>query len=163
MGDYTSQFWGNDIQAVMEPGLSDSEKSLRDIFVREYLFDFNPLQAAIRCGFMSKFAEQYAANFMKEPYVLKRIAELKMDTDEEANKQSIKAALLREAHYHGEDSSHSARVSALAKLSAIYGLDKSGEDGKGGTGVMIVPVANESDWENVAQSGQKQLKEDVRT
>lgn len=111
----------------MAPELSDQERMLRDQFVREYLIDYDPFQAALRMGYMKEFASQYAAQFMSEPYVVKQVkaAELSGDTvpSEEQAKSLIKSMLFREANSRGMGTSHSARVAALSKLMSLYGMD----------------------------------------
>lgn len=109
-----------------EVELSVREKALRDLFVNEYLKDYNPLAAAQRSGFNYSFAQDYAVKFMQESYVQMRIKECEHTPDqdsEELDKRRIRKALFEQAFYRGADSSHSARVSALGKLAAIYGMD----------------------------------------
>src|SRR3990172_7975747 len=113
-------------QAELDAELTVREKALRDLFVTEYLTDYNPLAAAQRCGFNYAFAQDYAIKFMEESYVRQRIKDREVAADqdsEEVDKRRIRKALFEQAFYRGADSSHSARVSALGKLAAIYGMD----------------------------------------
>jgi len=113
-------------QAELDAELTVREKALRDLFVTEYLTDYNPLAAAQRCGFNYAFAQDYAIKFMEESYVRQRIKDREVAADqdsEEVDKRRIRKALFEQAFYRGADSSHSARVSALGKLDAIYGMD----------------------------------------
>ena len=121
------------------------EKALRDIFVTEYLKDFDAFTAALRCGFSSAAAAMYSQRFMEESYVQReiKIRELSLTENEleetAIQKRKIMAALFREAHYRGPGSSQSARVNALRTLASITGLDKvSSSNGVTG-GVMVVP------------------------
>lgn len=106
---------------------SPAERELRSRFVTEYLVDYNSYAAALRTGFTSAFAEDYAKKFMLEPYVRQLIKERELgpsaDGVDETNKRRIMASLFKEANYHGPGSSHSARVSALAKLTALFGME----------------------------------------
>lgn len=161
------QFWTDE---AMASDLSQSEKDLRDRFVEEYMLDFDQKAAVIRCGIMESFAKEYAGRFMNEPYVRRKIAELQKaaaddpKTEEEQTKRRIRAALLKEAHYRGPGSSHAARVGALAKLGAMYGMDAPIKTQKEVThrgGVMMVPaIANLNDWEKAATASQEALRKD---
>ena len=49
---------------LMEPEPFGQEKALRDLFVQEYIKDFDPFQACLRVGFQAAFAVEYAKKFM---------------------------------------------------------------------------------------------------
>lgn len=117
----TSQFWGS--VEDREPELSGKEKALRDAFVREYLDDYDPVKACVRLGYKLTVATTYAARFMEESYVLKKISETRSNGGDVNS--IIKSGLAREANFYGAGSSHGARVSALAQLSKIEGMEKS--------------------------------------
>lgn len=167
MSDEIASFWASEAKAQE---LSTQEKELRNKFVDEYLIDFDQTAAAIRIGFSASFAHTYAERFMTEPYVRKRITDLQnaLIEDEklevEQDRRRIRAALMREAHYRGPGSSHSARVSALAKLASIRDMDaptkiKSELTMRGG--VMMVPaIAAIDEWETAAQASQTNLQKD---
>ena len=151
--------------------MSEREKALRDLFVSEYLVDYDQVKAAQLCGFTLQFAVEYAKKFMEEPYVQRRIREVTfMKVDEKAieqfDKTRIKAALMAEAHYRGPGSSHSGRVAALSKLASLYGMEapkKGSMDVTHRGGVMAVPgIASLSDWEQVAAESQDQLVANAR-
>ena len=159
--------------AMMEPELSDTEKQLRDLFVTEYLVDYNALAAAQRCGFQHAFAKDYAVKFMDEAYVRKRIKEVEQskpaageEKEEEYNKRRIKQALIEQAFYNGPGSSHAARVSALAKLAVIYGMDAPTKVDNTVThkgGILMVPaISDVNNWETVAKESQQNLASDAR-
>lgn len=162
-------FWD---ELVMQPVLSQAEKALRDKFVDEYLLDFDSYAAALRVGFLKSVANEYASQFMEDVYVRQRIMQRQTQTEaspKEATKMRrrlTEMALLREANYRGEGASHSARVSALAKLASIYDMDaplktKSEITHRGG--VMMIPaIANLDDWEKAAQASQQQLVDEAR-
>ena len=147
------------------------QKALLDLFISEYLVDFDAISAAQRCGFQREFATQYSKQFMDSPYVRRRIKELqlmKVDVEQDAdfNKARIKAALLREAHYYGPGSSQSARVAALAQLSKLYGMEAPKKTEATLThrgGVIAVPgIAKMDEWEAAAEASQRDLVTDAR-
>lgn len=147
------------------------QKALHDLFISEYLIDFNATDAAQRCGFAREFAIEYGQRLMASSYVMRRIKELqlmKVDeaVDSEFNKTRIKSALIREAHYHGPGSSQSARVAALTQLAKLYGMEapkKSESTVTHRGGVMAVPcIAKLDEWEAVAEKSQKELISDAR-
>lgn len=147
--------------------LDPRQKALRDMFVSEYLIDYHQVNAAMRCGFPRDFAVQYAQQFMEEPYVQRRIKELEFTPadakeEEEYNRKRITQQLLREAHYKGPGSSHSARVAALATLAKLTGMEptkKTQVDFNMQGGVMRVPAPPSSadSWEQQAMSTQADL------
>lgn len=114
-------------QAAFHPELTESEKRIRDAFVREYLEDYSHINAAIRVGFMKSFAEDYANKFMAEPYVQQKIRELELDAgikdDNDRDRRLVLATLKREMQYRGAGSAHSARVSAAAQLAKLLGME----------------------------------------
>lgn len=162
-------FWN---EMVMQPALSQAEIALRNKFVDEYLTDFDALAAAIRIGFLRSVAEEYAQQLIQDPYVQqqisKRQAELEANPKEAAKRRRrlTEMALYREAHYKGPGSSHAARVSALAKLAAIYDMDAPTRIEKKVThrgGVMMIPViASLDEWEKAAQNSQQRLVDEAR-
>lgn len=153
----------------MEPPLTDKEKLLRNLFVNEYLVDFDAIAAAQRCGFQASFAKDYAIKFMNESYTRKRIEEVKhtkIDTraSEEYDKARVKAVLMKEAH--NQYTTGAARVAAAAKLAVILGMDKPAETTnthvhKGGV-LMVPAIANLDDWEAIATASQAKLVSDAR-
>jgi hypothetical protein len=145
---------------------SERERALRDLFVSEYLIDYDQVAAAQRCGYTYQFAVEYAQKFMHEAYVQQRINAVKfavLDETQEADydKKRIKAALMQEAHYKGPGSSHAGRVAALAKLAALYGMEapkKVDATVQHRGGVMAVPgIAALDDWEKQASVSQDAL------
>lgn len=160
------------IKCQMEPPLTDRERALRDLFVKEFYFDRNPVAAARRVGFIEGFAEEYATRFMKESYVRRKMRqheESLLNDSADAlleKRRMIEQQLIIEANYHGVGSSHAARVSALSKLAALYGMDKDpskdlDEDNPGG--VMVVPaMGSVDDWGSAASNQQQKLKESVK-
>lgn len=170
--DDQKRFWDGDFLEI-EPEPEGREKALRDFFVVEFLKDYDPVLAAMRCGFMRAFAEEYAVRFMGESYVQRKIkndeftdpANAKVEAADD--KRKILVGLRREANYRGPGASASSRVAALAQLARIHGMDVVKKDKGTGTnrgGVMVVPgIADIDEWEKVASESQDKLVADART
>lgn len=109
----------------MADTLTKQERSLRQRFVEEYLADYDPVGAAIRLGYQEAFAQQYAKQFLAEPYTLKLIKEREAEfgilTEEDQHRKKIVAGLYREAH--SRFNSGAARVAALTQLAKIIGIE----------------------------------------
>lgn len=109
----------------MAETLTKQERTLRQRFVEEYLADYDPVAAAIRLGYQEAFAQQYAKQFLAEPYTLKLIKEKEAQfgilTEEDQHRKKIVAGLYREAH--NRFNSGSARVAALTQLAKIIGIE----------------------------------------
>ena len=105
--------------------LTKQERALRQRFVAEYLADYDAIGAAIRLGYQEAFAQQYAKQFLTEPYTLKLIKEKEAEfgilTEEDQHRKKIVAGLYREAH--SRFNSGSARVAALTQLAKIIGIE----------------------------------------
>jgi hypothetical protein len=155
-----------------EQVLSAPERNLRDRYVAQYLKDYDSYKACIRLGYSVPFAKEYAVRFLNEAYVLNKIAEAECRPDpvvgsDEEEKKKIVAALWREANNMGYGSSQSARVAALAKLSAFHGMDAptrsksevTGADGQPlNAGIFVVPgLMTAEEWEKQAEEQQEQL------
>jgi hypothetical protein len=112
--------------SLFEQPLSEQERALRDLFVNEYLKDFDAYQACIRVGFLQTFAADMARQFMGEGYVQRQITYMtrKPDEDESAAALADKALIentLRQACQHGP---YASRVAAAARLAEMRGLSK---------------------------------------
>lgn len=154
-----------------QPMLTVSEMELRDKFVKEYLLDYSAYDACIRVGYSPSFAKEFSGRFMLETYVLNRIKHFEAapteELDAEKEKRKVYASLWREAHSFGFGSSQSARVAALAKISAFLGMDAptrskqelTGKDGQPlGGGVLVIPgVMTEAQWAEQAEAQQAEL------
>lgn len=155
----------------LAPKLTSAEMELRDKFVKEYLNDYDWYRAAIRIGYAPAYAKEFGQRFMQEPYVLQKIRAAEggdtEDTDEAVQKKMIVAGLWKEARNMGAGSSQAARVAALSKLSAFFGMDapkKSqtelvGLDGMPlGAGVFVVPgMVTAEEWAAEAEAQQAAL------
>lgn len=118
------------IALANEQFLSPREKALREMYVMEYLIDFDYTAAAVRVGFAAAFAVEYAQRFRYDPFVQKRIAEAmgaEHDNPEAVSalhRRRVMNSLLKEANYKGPGASHGARVTALSKLAALHGMEQ---------------------------------------
>lgn len=119
--------WVN--EATYQRELSEHERNLRDRFILEYFVDYDYTAAAIRIGFPSILAKEYGQRFKYDAYVQSQIAKATgaephdKDGLDKIQRRRVIHNLNREANYKGPGASHSARVSALAKLSTIYGME----------------------------------------
>jgi hypothetical protein len=158
-------------QSSFAPALTASEMELRDRFVTEYLTDYDQYKAAIRIGYAPAYAKDFSVRFMTEPYVLTKIREAEGGStdnlDIDVQKRMIVTALWKEAKNMGAGSSQAARVAALSKLSAFYGMDApkqtktelTGADGQLlGSGVFVVPgMVTAEEWAAQAEAQQAEL------
>ncbi len=161
-------------EGIVEPNFaadfSHREKALRDLFVNEYLVDYNAVSAAVRCGYNQVYAREMSVRFMHCPYVMQQIT-LKQQSQEiesdDAMKKRVISGLIRESNYTGPGCSAGARVAALAKLAAIQGMDAptrtktelTGPDGQPlSGGIFVVPgLVTVEDWEKAAEEQQAKL------
>jgi hypothetical protein len=161
-------FWREYYAPAMERELSQQEKLLRDLFVKEYLFDRDSTLAAVRCGFHKVYAKQYGDQFMAEPYTLQKLKELQsvQPDDEKAQTAEDKQMVLNVLRQASNVGPYASRVAAAAKLAAILGMDaptKSEQTINHRGGVMAVPaIATLDEWEKAAEGAQAKLVEDTR-
>lgn len=168
---------GEDDLPIVEPEQEITytyrEKQLRDLFINEYLVDYDVVGAAVRVGYGKSYAATFGARFMNEPYVMREIrrkeglATNDSAEDKEAFKKRIIAGLVREANYRGPGASQSARVAALAKLASLNGMDPTirsateltGKDGQPlGAGTFVIPgIMTPEQWEQAAAAQQEAL------
>lgn len=111
---------------LLEGPLSQEERALRDMFVVEYLRDYDPYQACLRLGFKQPFAAEWCKKLMAEPYVHRGIANgiraLKVDSEEEIeNDRALIVNGLRQAAQNGP---YASRVAAMRELSEMRGFRK---------------------------------------
>ena len=93
-------------------------------FVHEYLVDLNATAAAKRAGYAESSARQSGHRNMKNDDIKKAIAERRAARKKrtQVDQDRVIEGLLREAERDEEGSSHSARVSAWAKLGKHLGM-----------------------------------------
>lgn len=148
--------------------LSVEQQCMREIFVREYLYDFHMYNAACRTGIPDHKAAQWATAIMLEPWVKNRIKEVIEELDEKiiVSRNRVLMGLLEEAQRFDISASHSARVGAWDKIASVLGmkLEKTEMTHAFKGGVMIVPASGTVDeWSTQATKTQADLKTDVRT
>lgn len=164
MGSKDASYWAD--QAMVQD-LTTREREIRDRFVDEYFHDYDPIAAAMRCGFMHGFAQDYAKVFMREPYVQQQIKERQLapitKEEDEIDKRRVRRMLFREA----EIQRGAGRVAALAQLKNILGMDapiKTQQEVLHRGRVMTVPaIANVDEWEEAASASQSQLISDAQS
>ena len=107
------------------PGLNEKERALRDLFVQEYMKDYDAFNACLRVGFQATYALEYSQQFLRESYVQQRIkaCELQSGLREEDSERLVLSVLRREMQYTGPGSSHAARVSAAGLMAKLLGLE----------------------------------------
>lgn len=113
-------------QQLDEPKLNEQEKAFRDLFVNEFMKDFDAYYACIRCGMIATFAADWSKRLIHDPYVQRKIADLtrKPSLDEESQKVADRALLentLRQAMQHGP---YAGRVAAARAFAEMRGWTK---------------------------------------
>ena len=106
------------------PKLRDKLSAKQQLFVREYLVDFNATQAAKRAGYSEKTAFQIGYENLKKPDI--RMALKKAGHEFEIKTfitpQVVLEGLFHEATLTGEDSRQSARVAAWTTLARTLAM-----------------------------------------
>lgn len=126
MAEQTSGlFWKDKYAEAVEPELTPVEKQLRDLFVTHYLRTCDPIEAAICCGFARGYAQQYADQFMNEPYVVLSIADRRRETEEPDNQAKEHRALIISVLIQAsQNGPYASRVAAVKELNAMHGFTK---------------------------------------
>lgn len=161
--------------AALLAQLPKDERVLRTTFVKEYLYDFDPLLAAIRVGFLNvrhpserlSPAMHAARALMAEPVVQRLIKECMLEVIRQDDSENLViTGLIREATNHGITGNAAARNGAFKMLADM--IEKAKGDREGGEkikgNVMLAPVEQVShdDWEKKAMQSQKDLRDSVR-
>ena len=150
--------------------MDKDERILRTTFVQEYLFDFDPIGAATRCGYSDERvglvpsdAELAARKLMSEPVVRRLIKEYALTQAQELNQAQVRFLVMREAANHGVTGSPAARQASQKLLVELTKKTGGEEDSAIKGGIMVVPArfANDGDWERRALDSQQRLKESV--
>ena len=162
--------------------LPPSERVLRVTFVHEYLYDYDPFAAAIRCGY-SGIADEggvsdariMSERLMREPVVQRLLKHMATTSDVVCSRDQLIGAYLREATDRLSSSAQT-RLIALRAIAEMEGhLEKKKKRGdgldpdkevnaapKGGVLVLPAPVATVDEWVAIASESQKRLKDDAR-
>jgi len=139
-------------------------KAVRQLFVAEYVKDFNGVAALARLGLNYSAPGVVASRWLKEPFTQYLLARYVDEIDEDAliNRKRVIAGLNREANSYGLDSSGASRVSAYGKLAKILGMEIDRSEVKVAVagGIMLVPMGTSIDeWERNASRAQAELKQ----
>lgn len=177
--------YGKRLLRRTEENLTPPMKNRRDVFITEYLYDFNAAQAWRRMKaivdpedtkpYTNVQAAEQGYMLTREPYVALKIREC-LEAQEESkmlSRQRVLGMAIREAEREGLGAKHAARVSSIGLLMrALKMVDAPGSGGgRGGVGghngprggVMVVPdVPSVDDWEAMSAQAQAQLKDEVR-
>ena len=112
---------------LVAPELSASEKALRDLFVQEYLKDYDAFCSCLRCGFHAAYAVEYAKQFMQEPYVQQKIKSFELDrgieNEGDRDRNLVLSTLRKQMQYAGQGASHAARVNAAVNFAKLIGME----------------------------------------
>jgi hypothetical protein len=114
-----------------EQVLDAREQAVRDLFVSEYMKDFDSYRACIRMGFLAAFAIDQAKNFMGDGYVLRKIDFLTRAAvlDPEADKQAMLANLRWLAH-NGTPASRASATKLYMEAQGYIDREGAGEDAR---------------------------------
>ena len=122
----------------------------QELFVKEYLVDFNATQAAIRAGYSENVAHQQGAENLKKPYIKDAIQKEKEAIKGNVDKHIIGNIRFWEQIRDNPESSESARLKAselLGKYRAMFTdriehstIDENGEK----TGFQFVTIQNKN-------------------
>lgn len=106
----------------MSKGHSDKLTIRQDVFVTEYLKDFNATQAAIRSGFAANSAAKTGARMLSHPVVVAKIKEKRdiASTRAEVDPAFVLRELKRVAEQ--EDVAQSTKVRALELIAKHLGM-----------------------------------------
>jgi len=114
-----------------EPSPSQKQIAVWDLFIAEYVKDYNGVQAAIRIGFNETYAQEYAKVFLTTPYVAKKVADYKTEVgaaiDNDKLKQMIEQKYI-EIMNCGDPKAAAAAAKQLSQMRGIDGApDKAGD------------------------------------
>lgn len=146
-----------------------ARKQFLDLFIYHYLHDFNASMAYIRAGGSPAGSRVGGSSALRTQYVQNqiRIVTEQLDENQLLTRAEILVGIKKEANYHGDDGSSSARVRAWGLLAKIKGMDvpevKEVLDAGPKGGVMVIPMAvTEVEWQDAAKLSQTALKVEVR-
>jgi hypothetical protein len=113
----------DDIQAKE---LSKDEIALRDSFIGEYMQDFNPFLAAIRCGFIAAHAVDWGKRLLEDAYVQRKVLELTRKPPEDATRAAEADKELIANTYRSviATGSKSEQIAAARSLALMRGFEK---------------------------------------
>lgn len=106
---------------------SKRDWDMRILFVDEYVKDWNPVLAAMRCGFDKEAAQQISGEWLDEPAVQKLVEEYRCPQwlargHTEAQRQ-ILSLLWREANFFGFGSTPGSRIAATKQIGTYLKME----------------------------------------
>lgn len=129
----------------VEPTLTAKEQAVRDVFVSEYMKDFDAYRACIRMGFLAAFAIDMARTFLLDGYVLRkvdhmtRIAVIDPEADKQVMLQNLRWLSLN-------SSSQAVRASATTKYMEAQGyIEKDGGGAEAANAALIAALETFAD------------------
>lgn len=144
-----------------------------EAFAREYVIDFDPVNAMVRSGLATgdegvTYFTNRCGKILRNPYTLQALKAIigQVEKEKIVSRERILMGLLEEANYRGPGASPSARVAAWAKLAKLMGMELPDADpSRDNGGVILIPFADGGieAWEAAAINQQAKLKADVRT
>ena len=116
----------DDVTIPEDPQLTANELALRNTFLDEYMKDFNPFYAAIRCGFPATMAAVHGKILFEDSYVQRKIQELTRTapanlSDQLARDRELIINTYRNAMANGTKAEATA---AASKLALMLGFEK---------------------------------------
>lgn len=147
-----------------EPSRFDVEAM--DKFLFEYIYDYEPELAAIRCGIKKPYAKNIALGFLDTQYFQLKLKEYNTEKnalldDTELLRRDLVRNLLDILRYNGAEVAQSARIAASKEITALMGLankQESNTEDEFKSGVMVVPASLPvGDWSNQAIASQAAL------
>lgn len=112
----------------MEGTLTEREIAVRDVFVGEYMKDFDPFRACVRMGFLHAFAIDQAKVFMQDGYVLRKVDYLTRKSI--GPSEEDKAAALENLRWLMHNGTTSSRAAATRMYMEAQGYVKKDENGE---------------------------------
>lgn len=112
----------------MEKPLSEREIAVRDVFVSEYMKDFDAFRACVRMGFLGTFAIEHAKTFIQDGYVLRKIDFLTRSVHQPSEED--KAAMLANLRWLAHNGSTSSRATATKLYMEAQGYIKREGEGE---------------------------------
>ncbi|MBD4207874.1 hypothetical protein GUH47_18140 [Xanthomonas citri pv. citri] len=158
------------VARLTSENLRPDQIEMVNAFVAAYLRCFDAPQAFIMAGGKPKSATNRGYEMLRWPATQERLQAAVEALEEEQllTRKGILMGLLKEANYHGHDSSHGSRVRAWMGLARIKKMDVQVTENHHTVrgGVMLIPVGPQTDtidgWAQVVADDQARLKEEVR-
>lgn len=142
--------------------LTQAARTFRDVFVREYIVDFNGIAALRRMGLQNTpaYLSSRSSMLLQEPYVANRLKQLvhELQPSDIVTRNQVLMRLWEEANDYnnrGKD-----RITALAYIGNMLGMNKTQvEPNTQPAGVLLIPFTSEEDWAMLAANTQRALKQ----